>query len=81
MARLADLEEFQKQKEQLMSNMESLEKQLSSQEEKHKATIHSLEMKALLEKKRFSLGQTVTDLENMAESTIFKSFELKCYKV
>ncbi|XP_062273909.1 cilia- and flagella-associated protein 157 [Scomber scombrus] len=51
-ARLANLEEFQKQKEQLITNMESLEKQLSRQEEEHKATIHSLEMKALLEKKR-----------------------------
>ncbi|KAM7391135.1 hypothetical protein PAMP_021849 [Pampus punctatissimus] len=51
-ARLANLEEFQQQKEQLMSNMESLEKQLSSQEEEHKAAIHSLEMKALLEKNR-----------------------------
>lgn len=51
-AKLASLEEFQKQKEQLTSNMESLEKQLVSQEEEHKAAIHSLDMKALLEKKR-----------------------------
>ncbi|XP_068576924.1 cilia- and flagella-associated protein 157-like [Cebidichthys violaceus] len=51
-ARLASLEEFQKQKEQLTSNMESLEKQLVSQEEQHKAAIHNLEMKALLDKKR-----------------------------
>ncbi|XP_029295998.1 cilia- and flagella-associated protein 157-like [Cottoperca gobio] len=50
--RLASLEEFQKQREQLMSNMESLEKQLASQKEEYKAAIHSLEMKALLENKR-----------------------------
>lgn len=35
-----------------MSSMESLEKQLASQEEEYKAVIHSLEMKALMEKKR-----------------------------
>lgn len=54
-ARLASLEEFQKQKEQLMSNMESLEKQLAGQKEEHKAEIHSLEMKALLQKTRLRL--------------------------
>ncbi|XP_070759876.1 cilia- and flagella-associated protein 157-like [Enoplosus armatus] len=51
-ARLASLEEFQKQKEQLTSNMQSLEEQLAGQKEEHKAAVHSLEMKALLEKKR-----------------------------
>ncbi|XP_071340021.1 cilia- and flagella-associated protein 157-like [Trachinotus anak] len=51
-ARLASLDEFQKQKEQLISNMESVEKQLATQREEHKADIHSLEMKALLEKRR-----------------------------
>nr|XP_040050733.1 cilia- and flagella-associated protein 157-like [Gasterosteus aculeatus aculeatus] len=51
-ARLAGLEEFQRQKERLTSNMESLEKQLASREEQHRAALHSLEMKALLEKKR-----------------------------
>lgn len=35
-----------------MSNMETLEKQLASQMEEQKAAVHSLEMKALLEKKR-----------------------------
>lgn len=54
-ARLAGLEEFQKHEEQLMSNMESLEKQLAGQKEEHKAAIHSLEMKALMEKKRLGL--------------------------
>ncbi|AWP07627.1 Hypothetical protein SMAX5B_019347 [Scophthalmus maximus] len=49
--RLAVLEEFQEQKEQLMSNMASLEKQLVSLKEEHKADVHSLEMKALLEKR------------------------------
>ncbi|XP_070820786.1 cilia- and flagella-associated protein 157-like [Chaetodon trifascialis] len=51
-SQLAGLEEFQKQKEQLMSNMESLEKQLVGQKKDHKAAIHSVEMKALLEQKR-----------------------------
>lgn len=53
--RLAGLEEFQEHEEQLMSNMESLERQLASQKEEHKAAIHSLEMKALMEKKRLGL--------------------------
>ncbi|KAM6930873.1 cilia- and flagella-associated protein 157-like [Xenentodon cancila] len=52
-ARLAALEEFQKQREELMSDVDSLEKQLALQKEEHKEEIHSLEMKALLEKKRF----------------------------
>lgn len=51
-ARIDGVEEFLKHKEQLMSNMESLEKQLASQKEEYKAVIHSLEMKALMEKKR-----------------------------
>lgn len=51
-AQLASLEEFQKQKEQLVSNMESLEKQLAIQKDEHKTDIHNLEMKALLEKRR-----------------------------
>lgn len=36
-----------------MSSLESLEKQLASQKEEHKDDIHSLEMKALLEKRRW----------------------------
>ncbi|KAF3695411.1 Cilia- and flagella-associated protein 157 [Channa argus] len=51
-AKLDSLEEFQRQKEQLMSNMESLEKQLASQNDEHKNDIHNLEIKTLLEKKR-----------------------------
>ncbi|XP_063346728.1 cilia- and flagella-associated protein 157-like [Pelmatolapia mariae] len=50
--RLASLEAFQGQKEEMMSSLESLEKQLASQKEEHKDDIHSLEMKALLEKRR-----------------------------
>jgi len=50
--RLAGLEEFQEQREELVSNMESLEKQLACQKERHKDEIHSLEMKVLLEKRR-----------------------------
>lgn len=38
-----------------MSNMESLEKQLASEKKEHKAAIHSLEMKALLEQNRLRL--------------------------
>lgn len=37
-----------------MSSLESLEKQLASQKEEHKDDIHSLEMKALLEKRRWN---------------------------
>ncbi|XP_068460769.1 cilia- and flagella-associated protein 157-like isoform X2 [Clinocottus analis] len=50
-ARLAVLEEFQEQKEQLTSDLESVRKQLCSQEVQHRAALHHLEMKALLEKK------------------------------
>uniref|UniRef100_A0A668U936 Cilia- and flagella-associated protein 157 n=1 Tax=Oreochromis aureus TaxID=47969 RepID=A0A668U936_OREAU len=50
--RLASLEAFQEQKEEMMSSLECLEKQLASQKEEHKDDIHSLEMKALLEKRR-----------------------------
>ena len=57
-ASLASLEEFKRQREQLKSNMESLEKQLISQEEKHKVELHNLEMTVLLEKKR-SVNQTL----------------------
>ncbi|KAM3611664.1 uncharacterized protein V6R79_022185 [Siganus canaliculatus] len=50
--RLSDLEEFQKQKKQMVVNMAFLETQLSNQKEEHKAATHSLEMKMLLEKRR-----------------------------
>lgn len=53
-ARLADLEEFQKHKEQLMSNLETMEKQQANQKEEHEAAIHSLEMEVLMEKQRLS---------------------------
>ena len=52
-----------------MSNMESLEKQLANQKEEHKATIHSLEMKALLEKKRFQL---LIDLQHYMSGEVMK---------
>lgn len=54
--RLADLEEFRCQREELMSNMESLEKQLVTQKEEHKAAIHTIEMKTLLDKRRLTKG-------------------------
>ncbi|CAJ1069424.1 cilia- and flagella-associated protein 157 [Xyrichtys novacula] len=51
-AKLDSLDEFQRQKEELESNMESLQMQLTALEQEHKAGIHNLEMKVLLEKKR-----------------------------
>lgn len=53
--RLADLEVFQRQKEQLMSKMKTMEKQLVSQEEEHQAAIHRLEVKVLMEKERLDV--------------------------
>lgn len=53
--RLADLEVFQRQKEQLMSEMKTMEKQLVSQEEEHQAAIHKLEIEVLLEKERLDV--------------------------
>ncbi|XP_078141516.1 cilia- and flagella-associated protein 157 [Centroberyx gerrardi] len=50
--KLADLEEFREQKERLMSDLESLEKQLANQKEEHSAAVYSLEKKALLENDR-----------------------------
>ncbi|XP_008334411.1 cilia- and flagella-associated protein 157 [Cynoglossus semilaevis] len=51
--RLASLEEFESQREQLMSSVESLERRLASETEDHRSNVHSLEMKALLQKKSF----------------------------
>ncbi|XP_061585880.1 cilia- and flagella-associated protein 157 [Cololabis saira] len=51
--RLAALEEFQPQRDELLSNVASLEKQLALQTEEHKDEIHSLEMKTLMERKRW----------------------------
>ncbi|XP_043968015.1 cilia- and flagella-associated protein 157 [Gambusia affinis] len=50
--KLCDLEEFQRQKDVLMTNMENLEKELERQKEEHKDEIRNLEMKAQLEKRR-----------------------------
>ncbi|XP_034026696.1 cilia- and flagella-associated protein 157 [Thalassophryne amazonica] len=50
--KLASLAAFVEQKEQLVSSLASLEKQLVHQQEEHNAAIHSLEMKALMEKQR-----------------------------
>lgn len=36
-----------------MSTMEALEKQLASKKDEHKMDLHNLEMKALLEKRRW----------------------------
>lgn len=53
--RLAELEVFQRQKEQLMSKMKTMEKQLVSQEEEHQAAIHRLEIEVLMEKERLDV--------------------------
>ncbi|XP_015248678.1 PREDICTED: uncharacterized protein C9orf117 homolog [Cyprinodon variegatus] len=53
--KLVDLEEFQRQKDELMIKLQNLEKQLECQQEKHKDEIHSLEMKDLLEKRKLRL--------------------------
>ncbi|XP_054895380.1 cilia- and flagella-associated protein 157-like [Poeciliopsis prolifica] len=50
--KLCDLEEFQRQKDGLMADMENLEKQLQRQKEEHKDEIRNLEMKSQLEKRR-----------------------------
>uniref|UniRef100_A0A1A8K3Y0 Cilia- and flagella-associated protein 157 n=2 Tax=Nothobranchius kuhntae TaxID=321403 RepID=A0A1A8K3Y0_NOTKU len=49
---LTDLDEFERQREDLMTNLDHLEKKLERQEEEHRNQIHDLEMKLLLEKKR-----------------------------
>uniref|UniRef100_A0A8C5GX92 Cilia- and flagella-associated protein 157 n=1 Tax=Gouania willdenowi TaxID=441366 RepID=A0A8C5GX92_GOUWI len=49
--RLNSLKEFQEQKETLMTRIEFLEKRLSCQKEEHRDDIHSLEIKALMEKR------------------------------
>ncbi|KAL6114858.1 cfap157 [Pungitius sinensis] len=51
-AKLAGLEEFRGQKERLTSEVASLQKELARRGEQHRAALHSLEMKGLLEKKR-----------------------------
>ncbi|XP_053725724.1 cilia- and flagella-associated protein 157-like [Synchiropus splendidus] len=51
--RLKDMEEFQKQKEKLLSDLKYMKEQLSSQDEEHKDAIHDLEIKSLLERKSF----------------------------
>ncbi|KAM9744588.1 cilia- and flagella-associated protein 157-like [Menidia menidia] len=49
--RMAGLEAFQKQREDLEAKLKSVEEQLSLQEKKHRDEIHSLEMKGLMEKR------------------------------
>lgn len=50
--KLVHVEQFLKERDQLMANLEALTKQLSRQEEEHKGVLHTMDMKALLEKKR-----------------------------
>uniref|UniRef100_A0A672JES8 Cilia- and flagella-associated protein 157 n=1 Tax=Salarias fasciatus TaxID=181472 RepID=A0A672JES8_SALFA len=49
---LAGLQQFQEQREELMGRVESMEKQLASQKVEHRDDVHSVEMKALMEKRR-----------------------------
>ncbi|XP_062239399.1 cilia- and flagella-associated protein 157 [Platichthys flesus] len=73
---LASLEEFKRQREQLTSNMESLERQLASQEEKHKADLHNLNMSVLLEKNRLEKemenheGNMATNVQRLVDQQL-----------
>ncbi|XP_062815949.1 cilia- and flagella-associated protein 157 isoform X1 [Anolis carolinensis] len=51
-AKLAALEEFRIQKDEIMAKFADLEDQLKKQEEDHKATIYNLEKKAVIDKER-----------------------------
>ncbi|XP_054629844.1 cilia- and flagella-associated protein 157 isoform X2 [Dunckerocampus dactyliophorus] len=69
-ARLAAVEEFEKQKEQMWSEMELLEKQLAREEEEHAAAMHAVEMKSLLEKSRLANqmeARAAADVERLVE--------------
>ncbi len=59
--KLASLEEFKVQKEDLMAKFASMEEQLKLQEENHKDVIYNLERKQVVDKDRyfFSLYFTV----------------------
>ena len=50
--KLASLEEFKVQKEDLMNKMESLEEELKKQEEEHKNEIYKIEKKQVVDKDR-----------------------------
>ncbi|XP_069379055.1 cilia- and flagella-associated protein 157 isoform X2 [Paralichthys olivaceus] len=73
---LASLEEFRRQREQLTSNMESLEKQLSHQEEEHTAGLHSMEMSVLLEKQRLEkemerhMAKMAADVQRLVDQEV-----------
>lgn len=50
--KLAALEEFRVQKEELMAHLEGLEEQLGKQRQEHHTVIYSLERKAVLDNDR-----------------------------
>lgn len=50
--KLASLEEFSMQRENLMAERRSLEEQLQKQKEEHQAQIYNLEKKAVLDNDR-----------------------------
>uniref|UniRef100_A0A3Q2D6B0 Cilia- and flagella-associated protein 157 n=1 Tax=Cyprinodon variegatus TaxID=28743 RepID=A0A3Q2D6B0_CYPVA len=65
--KLVDLEEFQRQKDELMIKLQNLEKQLECQQEKHKDEIHSLEMKDLLEKRKLEMESEVAAMSSKVQ--------------
>lgn len=50
--KLASLEDFQMQKDELMGQMESLKEQLELQKQEHQTVIYNLEKKAVLDNYR-----------------------------
>lgn len=50
--KLAALEEFQLQKEELMGNLSAMKEQLEEQKEEHRNVIYNLEKKAVLDNDR-----------------------------
>ncbi|XP_053725722.1 centromere protein F-like isoform X2 [Synchiropus splendidus] len=72
LAQVDSLEQFQKQKQKLLSDIRSMQEQLSSQDMKHKDTIHNMAMKALLERKRIKEA-----MESNMEEEIQRRVELK----
>lgn len=53
MAKLTALEEFKSQKEELLSKLEMLEKQVEFLENDHKSRINDIEKKVIIDKDRF----------------------------
>ncbi|CAN9512859.1 unnamed protein product [Ophioblennius macclurei] len=77
--RLASLEDFQKQKVELMGELERMEKQLASQRAEHRDDVHGVEMKALMEKRRMEqqmechLAAVAAEVEQQVEQKVPES--------